>query len=126
MLTPMIREKITDPWQVVSWDEAINYAAKRLKETQQKYGKGSIGGITSSRTTNEEVYAVQRMVRAAFNTNNIDTCARVCHSPTGYGLKQTFGESAGTQDFRERRQGRRDPGHRRQSDRRRIRCSRRA
>lgn len=100
VLTPMIREKITDPWQVVSWDEAIDYAAKRLKETQKKYGKDSIGGITSSRTTNEEVYAVQRMVRAAFNTNNIDTCARVCHSPTGYGLKQTFGESAGTQDFK--------------------------
>ncbi|SFV27711.1 formate dehydrogenase alpha subunit [Hyphomicrobium facile] len=100
VLTPMIREKITDAWQVVSWDEAIDYAAKRLKETQAKYGKDSIGGITSSRTTNEEVYAVQRMVRAAFNTNNIDTCARVCHSPTGYGLKQTFGESAGTQDFK--------------------------
>ena len=100
VLTPMIREKITDPWQIVSWDEAIEYAAKRLKETQEKYGKDSIGGITSSRTTNEEVYAVQRMVRAAFNTNNIDTCARVCHSPTGYGLKQTFGESAGTQDFK--------------------------
>lgn len=100
ILTPMIRKKITDEWQVVSWDEAINYAAKRLKETQEKHGKDSIGGITSSRTTNEEVYAVQRMVRAAFNTNNIDTCARVCHSPTGYGLKQTFGEAAGTQDFK--------------------------
>ncbi len=100
VLTPMIREAITDPWQVVSWDEAISYAAKRLNETQKKHGKDSIGGITSSRTTNEEVYAVQRMVRAAFGSNNVDTCARVCHSPTGYGLKQTFGESAGTQDFK--------------------------
>jgi formate dehydrogenase major subunit len=68
--------------------------------TQAKYGKGSIGGITSSRATNEEVYVVQRLIRAAFNNNNVDTCARVCHSPTGYGLKQTFGESAGTQDFK--------------------------
>ena len=100
VLTPMIREKISDPWQVVSWDEAINYSAKRLMETQKKHGKDSIGGITSSRTTNEEVYAVQRMIRAAFQTNNVDTCARVCHSPTGYGLKQTFGEAAGTQDFK--------------------------
>lgn len=100
VLTPMVREKISDPWQVVSWDEAISFAASRFKATQEKYGKGSIGGITSSRTTNEEVYVVQRMIRAAFNTNNIDTCARVCHSPTGYGLKQTFGESAGTQDFK--------------------------
>ncbi len=100
MLSPMIREKISDPWQVVSFDEAIKFAADRFKATQAKYGKGSIGGITSSRTTNEEVYVVQRMIRAAFNNNNIDTCARVCHSPTGYGLKQTFGESAGTQDFK--------------------------
>ncbi|WP_068460767.1 formate dehydrogenase subunit alpha [Hyphomicrobium sulfonivorans] len=100
ILSPMIREKITDPWREVSWDEAIQYAADRFKATQAKYGKDSIGGITSSRTTNEEVYAVQRMIRAAFGNNNVDTCARVCHSPTGYGLKQTFGESAGTQDFK--------------------------
>ena len=66
----------------------------------ETYGEGAIGGITSSRTTNEEVYAVQRLVRGAFGNNNVDTCARVCHNPTGYGLKQTFGTSAGTQDFR--------------------------
>ena len=100
VLNPMIREKITDPWREVSWDEAIKFAADRFKAVQAKYGRGSIGGITSSRTTNEEVYVVQRMVRAAFGNNNVDTCARVCHSPTGYGLKQTFGESAGTQDFK--------------------------
>src|SRR6202000_3078479 len=58
-----------------------------------------IGGITSSRCTNEETFLVQKMVRAAFGNNNVDTCARVCHSPTGYGLKTTFGTSAGTQDF---------------------------
>ena len=99
-LSPMIREQITDPWRKVSWDEAIAYAAERLKAIQAKYGRGAIGGITSSRCTNEEVYVVQKMIRAAFRNNNVDTCARVCHSPTGYGLKQTFGTSAGTQDFR--------------------------
>ena len=67
---------------------------------QAEHGVGSIGGITSSRCTNEEVYVVQKMVRAAFGNNNVDTCARVCHSPTGYGLNQTFGTSAGTQDFK--------------------------
>jgi len=96
---PMIREKITDPWREVAWEDAIGYAAQRLRAVQAKYGKGSIGGITSSRCTNEEVFVVQKMVRAAFGNNNVDTCARVCHSPTGYGLKQTFGTSAGTQDF---------------------------
>ncbi|MFA5982873.1 MAG: formate dehydrogenase subunit alpha [Methylococcaceae bacterium] len=96
---PMIRKKITDAWQEVSWEEAINYAASELKRIQAKYGKDSIGGITSSRCTNEETYLVQKLIRAGFGNNNVDTCARVCHSPTGYGLKQTFGESSGTQNF---------------------------
>ncbi|MCJ7814691.1 MAG: molybdopterin-dependent oxidoreductase, partial [Xanthomonadales bacterium] len=96
---PMIRESIEDPWREVSWEEAIQYTAARLRSIQEKYGRDSIGGITSSRCTNEETYLVQKMVRAAFGNNNVDTCARVCHSPTGYGLKTTLGESAGTQAF---------------------------
>ncbi|MDT4827588.1 Formate dehydrogenase H [compost metagenome] len=95
----MIRDAITEPWREVSWEEAIAFAARRLKEVQGKYGRESIGGITSSRCTNEETYLVQKLVRAAFGNNNTDTCARVCHSPTGYGLKTTLGESAGTQTF---------------------------
>ncbi|AIV58850.1 formate dehydrogenase subunit alpha [Burkholderia pseudomallei] len=96
---PMIREKITDAWREVSWDEAIGYAAARFRRIQDEHGRDSIGGITSSRCTNEETYLVQKLVRAAFGNNNVDTCARVCHSPTGYGLKTTLGESAGTQTF---------------------------
>ena len=99
MTKPMIRANIKDAWQEVSWEEAINHAASELKRIQAKYGKDSIGGITSSRCTNEEVYIMQKLIRAGFGNNNVDTCARVCHSPTGYGLKQTFGESSGTQDF---------------------------
>jgi formate dehydrogenase major subunit len=97
--TPMIRKSINDPWQQVSWEEAVQYAAKELKRIQKKYGKDSVGAINSSRCTNEETYLMQKLVRASFGNNNIDTCARVCHSPTGYGLKQTLGESAGTQNF---------------------------
>ncbi|CAG7856446.1 formate dehydrogenase major subunit [biofilm metagenome] len=96
---PMIRKSIKDHWQEVSWEEAINYAASEMRRIQEKYGKDSIGGITSSRCTNEETYLVQKLIRAGFGNNNVDTCARVCHSPTGYGLKQTFGESSGTQNF---------------------------
>ena len=99
MTEPMIRDSIDQPWKKVSWDEALTYAATRLREIQEKYGQKSIGAISSSRCTNEEVWLVQKMVRTGFGNNNIDTCARVCHSPTGYGLKQTLGESAGTQDF---------------------------
>jgi formate dehydrogenase major subunit len=98
--SPMIRTRITDPWKEVSWEDAIAHAANGFKSIQKKYGRGSIGGITSSRCTNEEVYVVQKMIRSAFHNNNVDTCARVCHSPTGYGLSKTFGTSAGTQDFK--------------------------
>jgi formate dehydrogenase major subunit len=96
---PMIRDSIHEPWKEVSWEEAIAFTAKKFKDIQAKYGVGAIGGITSSRCTNEETYLVQKLVRAAFGNNNVDTCARVCHSPTGYGLKTTLGESAGTQAF---------------------------
>ena len=99
ILNPMIRESIDQPWRVVSWDEAIGFAADRLRATQEKYGRNSVGVITSSRCTNEESYLVQKLARQGFRNNNTDTCARVCHSPTGYGLAQTFGTSAGTQDF---------------------------
>lgn len=99
ILKPMVREKITDPWREVSWDEAIGRVASEFKRIQEKYGRGSIGGLTSSRCTDEETFLVQKLIRAGFGNNNVDTCARVCHSPTGYGLGQTLGTSAGTQDF---------------------------
>ena len=97
--TPMIRAKISDPWKIVSWEVAFAHVASEFKRLQASYGKHAVGGITSSRCTNEETYLVQKLVRAGFGNNNVDTCARVCHSPTGYGLKATMGESAGTQDF---------------------------
>ena len=97
---PMIRAEITDPWREVTWAEAIDHAASEFRRIQAKYGQDSVGGITSSRCTNEETYLVQKLIRAGFGNNNVDTCARVCHSPTGYGLKVTLGTSAGTQDFR--------------------------
>jgi formate dehydrogenase major subunit len=99
ILNPMVREKITDPWREVTWEEAFAHVAKEFRRLQFQYGKGSIGGITSSRCTNEETFLVQKLVRAGFGNNNVDTCARVCHSPTGYGLGKAFGTSAGTQDF---------------------------
>ncbi|TCT08208.1 formate dehydrogenase subunit alpha [Aquabacter spiritensis] len=99
ILKPMIRASIHEPWKEVSYEEAITYAASEFKRIQATYGRRSVGGITSSRCTNEETYLVQKLIRGAFGNNNVDTCARVCHSPTGYGLSQTYGTSAGTQDF---------------------------
>ena len=115
---PMIREKITDPWREVSWDEAIGTRPQRVQAHPGAIWRDCVGGITSSRCTNEETFLVQKLIRAAFGNNNVDTCARVCHSPTGYGLKTTFGTSAGTQDFKSVEQVRRHPGDRREPDRR--------
>jgi formate dehydrogenase major subunit len=99
VLTPLVRERIDQPWREASWEEAVGRIASEFRRIQTQYGKDSVGAVTSSRCTNEETFLVQKMVRAVFGNNNVDTCARVCHSPTGYGLKQTFGTSAGTQDF---------------------------
>ena len=99
ILNPMIRARITDPWREVSWEEAFAYTAAEFRRIQATHGQRAIGGITSSRCTNEETFLVQKLIRAGFGNNNVDTCARVCHSPTGYGLSTTFGTSAGTQDF---------------------------
>ncbi|GGZ89371.1 formate dehydrogenase subunit alpha [Novosphingobium arvoryzae] len=96
---PMIRDSIDEPWREVSWDQALSFTAARLNAIKAQYGARALGGITSSRCTNEETFLVQKLVRSGFGSNNVDTCARVCHSPTGYGLSKTFGTSAGTQDF---------------------------
>ncbi|GGD64184.1 formate dehydrogenase subunit alpha [Erythrobacter arachoides] len=97
--SPMIRDSIHDPWREVSWEEALGFAAGKIGAIKAEHGAMALGGITSSRCTNEETFLVQKMIRSVFGANNVDTCARVCHSPTGYGLKTTFGTSAGTQDF---------------------------
>ena len=96
---PMIRDSIDEPWREVSWEQALSFTAARLNAIRAQYGARALGGITSSRCTNEETFLVQKLVRSGFGSNNVDTCARVCHSPTGYGLSKTFGTSAGTQDF---------------------------
>jgi formate dehydrogenase major subunit len=99
IMRPLVREKITDPWREVSWADAIGRVAASFHRIQAQHGKASIGVITSSRCTDEETYLVQKLARQVFGNNNTDTCARVCHSPTGYGLSKTFGTSAGTQNF---------------------------
>ncbi len=117
ILNPMIREKITDPWREVSWEEAFAHTASEFRRIQYQYGRESIGGITSSRCTNEETYLVQKLIRAGFGNNNVDTCARVCHSPTGYGLGADLRHVGRHAGFRFGRTHRCRHRHRRQSDR---------
>lgn len=97
--TPLIRDYIDEQWREVSWDEAISFAARRMRDVQQRWGVRSIGAISSSRCTNEEIFLVQKLARAVFGNNNIDNCARICHSPTQFGLSATVGWGAASQNF---------------------------
>lgn len=93
--TPLIKNK-EGKFEPATWEEAISYTAKRLMEIKEKYGKESLAGFACSRSANEDVYMVQKMVRTCFGNNNTDNCARVCHSATVAGLAKTLGSGAMT------------------------------
>lgn len=92
--SPMIKRN--GEFEAVSWDEAYDYIASKFTDYKNTYGPDSLAGISSSRCTNEENYLMQKFFRAVLHTNNIDGCARVCHSPTALGMQRTFGTGAGT------------------------------
>lgn len=92
--TPMIRKN--GELQPATWDEAYDYIAHRLTEIKAQHGPDAIAAISSARCTNEENYLMQKFLRAVIGTNNIDSCARVCHSPTALGMQRAFGTGAAT------------------------------
>ncbi len=93
---PLIKDKATGEFKEATWEEAISYTAKRLMEIKGKYGDESLAGFACSRSANEDIYMVQKMVRTCFGNNNTDNCARVCHSATVAGLAKTLGSGAMT------------------------------
>jgi len=93
---PLIRDRVTGEFRKVSWEEAISYTAKRFMEIREQYGGDALAGFACSRSPNEDIYMVQKMVRTCFGTNNTDNCARVCHSATVAGLAKTLGSGAMT------------------------------
>jgi formate dehydrogenase alpha subunit len=97
LTTPLIRRN--GRLEEASWEEALDLVAKRFTEIKNKYGPNSLAAFSSSRCTNEENYLVQKLARAAFGTNNVDNCARVCHAPSVTGLAACFGSGAATNSF---------------------------
>ncbi len=95
--TPLIR--VEDKWRTISWEEAITYAATRLQQIATRYGPDSIGVLGSARATNEENYLAQKFARVVIGTNNIDSCARVCHTPTAAAMKLMLGTGAATNSY---------------------------
>ena len=98
LTSPMLR-RTDGTWRNASWDEALGFVAGKMREIKAKHGPDALAAISSSRCTNEENYVLQKMMRAAVGTNNIDNCSRVCHSPTSLGLIRSLGESGGTNSF---------------------------
>ncbi|MCR4738846.1 MAG: formate dehydrogenase subunit alpha [Lachnospiraceae bacterium] len=94
--TPLIKNRETGEFEEATWEEAISYTAGRFMELKEKYGGDSLAGFACSRSANEDIYMVQKMVRTCFGTNNTDNCARVCHSATVAGLAKTLGSGAMT------------------------------
>lgn len=93
---PLIRNRETGEFHAVSWEKAIKYTAERFMELKKQYGPDSLAGFACSRSANEDIYMVQKMVRTCFGTNNVDNCARVCHSATVAGLAKNLGSGAMT------------------------------
>lgn len=93
---PLIKNKETGEFERASWDEALDLVASKFMEIKKQYGSESLAGFACSRSPNEDIYMVQKMVRTCFGTNNTDNCARVCHSATVAGLAMTLGSGAMT------------------------------
>ncbi|MBO6516611.1 MAG: formate dehydrogenase subunit alpha [Bacteroidia bacterium] len=94
LTSPMIKRN--GEFEKVSWDEAYDHIASELTRIRNEHGADAIAGISSARTPNEENYLMQKFIRAVVGTNNIDCCARVCHSPTALGMQRAFGTGAAT------------------------------
>lgn len=94
LTSPMIKRN--GEFEEVSWDEAYDYIVDEFRRIIREDGPDAIAGISSARTPNEENYLMQKFMRAIVGTNNIDCCARVCHSPTALGMQRAFGTGAAT------------------------------
>ncbi|MEQ8360259.1 MAG: formate dehydrogenase subunit alpha [Cytophagales bacterium] len=98
--SPLIKQK-DGKFKVVSWDEAYDFIVDKFQQLKKEHGPDSIAGISSARTPNEENYLMQKFMRAVIGSNNIDCCARVCHSPTALGMQRTFGTGAATNSIKD-------------------------
>lgn len=92
--TPLIKRN--GKLEEATWEEAYQFIADKLNNIKHTFGADAIAGISSARCTNEENYLMQKFIRTVIGTNNIDSCARVCHSPTALGMQRTFGTGAAT------------------------------
>ena len=97
LVRPLLREG--ERWREIDWEPALRLAAQRLAEAHDHHGPAALGVLTSSRSTNEAAYLFQKLFRVRFDTNNVDCCARVCHSSTAEALVEATGTGAATASY---------------------------
>ena len=97
LTAPLVRESGT--FRIASWEEALDRIGSEFLRIKADYGPDAIAGLASSRATNEDCYAMQRVFRAGIGTHNIDNCSRVCHSPTSFALRKSLGRSGCSGSF---------------------------
>jgi formate dehydrogenase major subunit len=95
---PLIRQS-DGSFKESTWDEAYDHIVTNLTRIKNEHGGNAVAGISSARCTNEENYLMQKFIRHVMGTNNIDCCARVCHSPTAWGMQKSFGTGAATNSY---------------------------
>lgn len=96
LTTPLVKNRETGEFEPATWDEALDLVARRFGEIKREHGGEALAAFACSRSSNEDVYMLQKMARCAFDTNNVDNCARVCHGPSVAGLATTLGSGAMT------------------------------
>ncbi|QQS13047.1 MAG: formate dehydrogenase subunit alpha [Rhodospirillales bacterium] len=97
-LHPMLRNA-AGGWRRASWDDALDRVAAELRRITDAHGPHAVGILGSARATNEDNYVAQKFARVAIGTHNVDSCARVCHTPTAAAMKAMLGTGAATNSF---------------------------
>lgn len=88
-----------DDFEPISWDTALAWLAQRLSEIRERHGPRALGALSSSRSTNESAYLLQKLFRSVLGTNNVDCCARVCHSSSALALQRVTGTGAASASY---------------------------
>jgi formate dehydrogenase major subunit len=99
--TPELPAEPRALFREVEWEEALDFAASRLKAIREAHGSSALGGFGSAKCSNEDNYIFQKFVRAALGTNNVDHCARLCHSSSVVALMESIGSGAVSNIFAE-------------------------
>jgi formate dehydrogenase major subunit len=94
-------ERWHEVFREATWEEALDFAARGLRDIRDTYGKRSLAGFGSAKCTNEEAYLFQKLVRTGFGSNNVDHCTRLCHASSVAALMEGINSGAVSNQVRD-------------------------